>query len=200
MQIERKGRMSKSKSVYVRVFHDLEFFVVRSNDSFNFPLGWIKYIVIVNCSHGNRVYSDFGVQGEEASFIVFNWISSFLKRNKNLNVYLEGFLRCRALLMVIHTVCTFRCHAMLKASEHTNNLWPSSHPSAQSTWIAGKSYCTSTSFYHRIALLMCLVMAYGWERTTHFLKNKSTIAKGFIHWWVPPIWHMSRRYTDNHLV
>jgi len=29
-----------SKSVYV-------FFVVRTNDSFNFPLGWIKYIVIV---------------------------------------------------------------------------------------------------------------------------------------------------------
>ena len=24
------------------------FFVVRSNDSFNFPLGWIKYIVIVS--------------------------------------------------------------------------------------------------------------------------------------------------------
>ena len=23
------------------------FFVVQSNDSFNFPLGWIKYIVIV---------------------------------------------------------------------------------------------------------------------------------------------------------
>ena len=23
------------------------FFVVRSNDSFNFPLGWIKFIVIV---------------------------------------------------------------------------------------------------------------------------------------------------------
>ena len=40
-----------SKSVYVRVVHDLEllsmFFVVRSNDSFNFPLGLIKYIVIV---------------------------------------------------------------------------------------------------------------------------------------------------------
>ena len=40
------------KSVYVRVFNDLEllrymFFVVRSNDSFNFPLGLIKYIVIV---------------------------------------------------------------------------------------------------------------------------------------------------------
>ena len=41
-----------SKSVDVRVFNDLEllrymFFVVRSNDSFNFPLGLIKYIVIV---------------------------------------------------------------------------------------------------------------------------------------------------------
>ena len=34
------------------MFQDLEllrymFFVVRSNDSFNFPLGWIKFIVIV---------------------------------------------------------------------------------------------------------------------------------------------------------
>ena len=41
-----------SESVYVRVFHDLEllrymFFVVRSNDSFNFPLGLIKCTVIV---------------------------------------------------------------------------------------------------------------------------------------------------------
>ena len=37
-----------SKSVYVRVVHDFRiimFFVVRSNDSFNFPLGLIKYIV-----------------------------------------------------------------------------------------------------------------------------------------------------------
>ena len=38
-----------SKRVYVRVVHDLiiMFFVVRSNDSFNFPLGLIKYMVIV---------------------------------------------------------------------------------------------------------------------------------------------------------
>ena len=40
-----------SKSVYVRVVHDIELlryvFVVRSNDSFNFPLGLIKYIVIL---------------------------------------------------------------------------------------------------------------------------------------------------------
>ena len=40
-----------SKSVYVRAVHDLELLryvlVVRSNDSFNFPLGLIKYIVIV---------------------------------------------------------------------------------------------------------------------------------------------------------
>ena len=38
------------KSVHVRVVHDLRymFFVaVRSNDSFNFPLGLIKYVVIV---------------------------------------------------------------------------------------------------------------------------------------------------------
>ena len=28
------------------------FFVVRSNDSFNFPLGWIKYIVVVNKTGG----------------------------------------------------------------------------------------------------------------------------------------------------
>ena len=55
-----------SKSVYARVVHDLEFeicSVVRSNDSFNFPLGLIKYIVIViiyvhrhiNCTHKNTV-------------------------------------------------------------------------------------------------------------------------------------------------
>ena len=48
--LRERGRMSKG--VYVRVFHDLElmrymFFVVQSNDSFNFPLGLIKYIVIV---------------------------------------------------------------------------------------------------------------------------------------------------------
>ena len=41
--------MSKSKSVYVRVFHDLKLLRyvlgVRSNDSFNFPLRSMKYIV-----------------------------------------------------------------------------------------------------------------------------------------------------------
>ena len=40
-RLRERGRMSKS--VYVRVVHDLELlryvFVVRSNDSFNFPLG-----------------------------------------------------------------------------------------------------------------------------------------------------------------
>ena len=39
-----------SKSVYVRVVHDLELcssLCDRRNDSFNFPLGLIKYIVIV---------------------------------------------------------------------------------------------------------------------------------------------------------
>ena len=41
-RLRERGRMSKS--VHVRVFHDLEllrlmFFVVRSNDRFNFPLG-----------------------------------------------------------------------------------------------------------------------------------------------------------------
>ena len=50
MQIERKGRMSKSVYVW-RCFITLNywdvFFVVRTNDSFNFPLGWIKCIVIV---------------------------------------------------------------------------------------------------------------------------------------------------------
>ena len=45
-----------------------------------------------NCSHGSRVYNDFGVQGEEASSIVFKWISSFLR---GLTVYTGGFLRCR---------------------------------------------------------------------------------------------------------
>ena len=42
----------------MRVVHDLElllmFFVVRSNDSFNFPLGLIKYIVIVIVSWGGN--------------------------------------------------------------------------------------------------------------------------------------------------
>ena len=53
-RLREMGRMSKS--VYVRVFHDLELlrYVCSSLcdrmtiDSFNFPLGWIKYIVIVN--------------------------------------------------------------------------------------------------------------------------------------------------------
>ena len=84
-----------------------------------------------------------------------------LRNNKNLNVYLEGFLWCRALLMVIHAICTFGRHAMLNAFKQMNNQWPSSHPLSQSTWIAGKSYCASISFYHCIALLMCLVMSYG---------------------------------------
>ena len=49
-RLRKKG--CTSKSVYVRVFNDLEllryiFFSVQSNNSFNFPLGWIKYIVIV---------------------------------------------------------------------------------------------------------------------------------------------------------
>ena len=43
-----------------------------------------------NCSHGSRIYSDFGVQGKEASSIVFKWIASFFKRNNwSLNVYLD---------------------------------------------------------------------------------------------------------------
>ena len=40
-----------SKRVYVHVVHDLELlryvFIAQSNNSFNFPLGLIKYIVIV---------------------------------------------------------------------------------------------------------------------------------------------------------
>ena len=35
------------KSVHVRVVHDSRYVVMRSNDSFNFPLGLIKYIVII---------------------------------------------------------------------------------------------------------------------------------------------------------
>ena len=70
----------------------------------------------------------------------------------------EGFLWCMALFLVIYAVCTFGCHATLKAFEQTSNLWPCSHPLSQSTWIAGMSYCTSISFYHRITLLVCLVM------------------------------------------
>ena len=92
-----------------------------------------------------------------------------------------------ALLMVIPAVCTFGCHATLKAFEQTSNLWPRSHPSSQSTWIAGKSYCTSISFYHRITLLMCLVIC--------LCTTKSTIAKGVIHWWVPPSWHICLKGT-----
>ena len=47
-RLREKG--GTSKSVDVCVVHDLEllrymFFVVRSNDSFNFPLGLIKYVV-----------------------------------------------------------------------------------------------------------------------------------------------------------
>ena len=105
---------------------------------------------------GSRVSNDFGVQGEQASCIVFKWISSFLKRNNtSMSVSLEGFLACRALLIVIHAVCTAGCHAMLKAFQQTSNLWPSSHLSSQSTWTAGKSCCTSISFHHRTALLLC---------------------------------------------
>ena len=47
-RLKESGHMSKS--VYVRVVHDLEllryFFIVRLNDSFHFRLGLIKYIVI----------------------------------------------------------------------------------------------------------------------------------------------------------
>ena len=67
---------------------------------------------------------------------------------------------------------------MLKAFEQMSNLWPSSHRSSQSTWIAGKSYCASTSFCHCVALLMCLVMRYGWERTTRFLHNSEVSCQG----------------------
>ena len=112
-----------------------------------------------NCSHGSRVYNDFGVQGKEASSIVFKWISSFLKRNKSLNVYLSW--RLFAVRSFAHgDPCSlhYGCHATLKAFEQTSNLWPRSHPSSQSTWIAGKSYCTSISFYHHVTLLMCLVI------------------------------------------
>ena len=35
------------KSVHVRVVHDLRYVLRCANDSFNFPLGLIKYIVIV---------------------------------------------------------------------------------------------------------------------------------------------------------
>ena len=83
------------------------------------------------------------------------------KENKSLNVYLKGFLLCRALLMVFHAICTSGCHAILKAFEQTSSLCPSSHTSSQNTWTAGRSYCTSISFYHRIALYVYLVMGYG---------------------------------------
>ena len=34
------------------------FFIVRSNDSFNVPLGWIKYIVIVTCITGDGLVNE----------------------------------------------------------------------------------------------------------------------------------------------
>ena len=50
-RLRERGCMSKS--VYVRVVYDLELlryvFIVRLNDRFNFPMGLIKYIVIVTC-------------------------------------------------------------------------------------------------------------------------------------------------------
>ena len=114
----------------------------------------------------DRVTISYSVKGRQCSWFVCTktWSNRVsLTRFKETRrawtfISAQGFLWCMALLMVIHAVCTFGCHAMLKAFEQTSNLWPRSHPSSQSTWIAGKSYCTSISFYHRITLLMCLVM------------------------------------------
>ena len=114
-----------------------------------------------HCRHGSRICNDFEGKRGILHHLQMDFQLPQLRNNKNLNVYLEGFLQCRALLMVIHALCTFGCHTMLKGFKQTSNWWPCSHPLSHSTWIAGKSYCTSISFYHRIALLLCLVMGYG---------------------------------------
>ena len=86
----------------------------------------------------------------------------------------EGFLRCMALLMMIHAVCTFGCHATLKAFEQTSNLWPHSHPLSQK----------HLDCWHVLLHLHFLLPSHY---TAHVLvHNKSTIAKGLIHRWVPP--------------
>ena len=76
------------------------------------------------------------------------------------------------------------CYAQ-SCFEETNNLWPSSHPSSQSSWISGKSYVLHLHFLlpsHCTAHVLGHVLVH----------NRSTIAKGLIHWWVPPLWHMSQ--------
>ena len=44
-RLRERGRMSKCVCACGSGFRIIMFFVVRSNDSFNFPLGLIKYIV-----------------------------------------------------------------------------------------------------------------------------------------------------------
>ena len=105
-----------------------------------------------NCSHDSRNYNDFGVQGKEASSIVFKWISSFPKRNnKSLNVYFSWRLFARSMQSALSDVML--CSKPLSKRAICG---PAVTHCRKSTWIAGKSCCTSISFYHRITLLMCL--------------------------------------------
>ena len=142
-----------------------------------------------NCSHGSRIYNDFGVQGEEASSVVFKWIYSFLKStNKSLKVYLSWRL--------------FVVHGFVHGDPHSLHIWMSCY--AQSFWANKQSVAQQSPtiskhldcwqvllHHHFLSPLHC---------TAHVLvHNKSTIAKGLIHWWVPLSSHMSQRYTDNHL-
>ena len=123
------------------------------------------------------------------------WISNFPKRNKSLNVSLEGFLQWRD-----GVPCSLHSWMSCYAQSFWTNLWPSRHPSSQSTWIAVKSYCTSSPF----TIALHCSCAWSWamaEKGRHVLcTTNSQLQKA---WYTDGCllqsWHMSRKYTDKHL-
>ena len=148
---------------------------------------------VVISLHPNGVDNDFGVQGEEASSIVFKWSSSFLKRNsKSLNVYL------RWRLFAVHSFAYGDpCSLHFWMSSYAQSFWANEQSVAQHSPTVSKhpDYWQVLLYLHFLLPSHCTAHALGCV----LVHNKSTIAKGLIHWWVPPSWHMSQRYTDNHL-
>ena len=132
----------------------------------------------VNGSHGSRVYNNFGVQGEEASSIVFKWISSFLKRNnKSLNVYLSWRL------FAVHGFAHGDpCSLRFWMSCYAQSFWANEQSVAQQSPTVSKHLDCWQVLLHLHFLLPSYCTAH--VRGPVLVHNKSTFAKSLIHWWV----------------
>ena len=64
----------------LRIIRMIMFFVVRSNDIFNFPHGWIKYIVIVVSVYAIGLYK---LSANGQFFVVAHGVSRFVTDDSN---------------------------------------------------------------------------------------------------------------------